>query len=55
MIKNPSGEMIEKWIAETTNKYNNVEIPTFVVMPNHIHAIIANAVPTVGADLCGGC
>ena len=46
MYKNPSGEMIDKWITETTNKFNNVEIPSFIVMPNHVHVIF-----TVGADL----
>ena len=41
-------EMIQKWWAELPNKFQNVELDEFVIMPNHIHGIVA----IVGADLC---
>ena len=46
--------MIVKWVYEIENKFNDITIPSFVVMPNHFHVIIANAVDDVGdvgADL----
>jgi len=48
MFKNPCGEMIVKWVNEIGNKFEDVRIQSFIVMPNHFHAII----DTVGADLC---
>jgi putative transposase len=61
MILNDAGKMIEKWHLELPNKFNDIELGEYVVMPNHFHAIIINngsgAVPVpvpvpvpVGAD-----
>ena len=36
----PQNALIHKWIKETENKYPNVKIPKYVIMPNHIHIII---------------
>jgi len=32
--------IIHKWIKETENKFNNIKIDKYVVMPNHIHIIV---------------
>ena len=40
--------MIEKWWNELNNKYNNIELHSHIIMPNHFHGIIQ----IVGADLC---
>ena len=32
--------MVEKWISETENKFNETKIDKYVIMPNHIHMII---------------
>jgi putative transposase len=59
MILNDAGEMIVRWWLELPNKFPNVNVDIFVVMPNHFHGIIfiidgadnsANA-DVVGADL----
>ncbi len=48
---NDAGKMIGRWWNELKNKYTNIEIDEYVVMPNHCHGII-NITDTVGADLC---
>lgn len=35
------GKIVEKYIRLMDNKYNNVFIDKYVIMPNHIHMIIA--------------
>lgn len=42
-----AGEMIEKWWMEIRNKFKNIEMDEFVIMPNHFHGIVV----MVGADL----
>ena len=45
--------MIKKWWEKLPNKFHNVEIDEFIVMPNHIHGIIfIVGVVVVGADPC---
>ncbi len=51
MILNDAGQMIGRWWNELKNKYANIEIDEYVVMPNHCHGII-NIVGIVGADPC---
>jgi len=48
-ILNDAGKMIGRWWNELKNKYANIEIDEYVVMPNHCHGII-NIVGSVGAD-----
>jgi REP element-mobilizing transposase RayT len=50
MIPNAAGWMILKWWNELPNKFPNVVLGEFAVMPNHIHGIIFIVDP-VGADL----
>jgi len=47
MRVNVAGRMVEKWWAELSNKFPNVETDEYNVMPNHFHGIVV----IVGADL----
>lgn len=47
---NSAGEMIQKWWIELINKFGNIELDEFIIMPNHMHGIIF--VNIVGATLC---
>jgi hypothetical protein len=40
MILNDGGKMVEKWVEEMKNKYPNIDLGEYVVMPNHFHCII---------------
>jgi putative transposase len=40
MILNDAGEMIVRWWLQLPNKFPNVNVDIFVVMPNHFHGII---------------
>ena len=55
MILNNAGNMIEKWGLELSHKFSDILLDTYVIMPNHFHAIIINNgnnnPTTVGADL----
>ncbi len=51
MILNIGGYMIKSWWYEIQNKFSNIELREFVIMPNHLHGIITIN-ETVGADLC---
>ena len=42
----PKGKVAEKYIHLMDNKYNNVFIDCYVIMPNHIHMIIAVSNPS---------
>ena len=42
MVLSEVGEMVRKTLKEVTNKYEDSEIPHYVIMPNHIHLIIQN-------------
>ncbi len=32
--------IIHKWLKETENKFDNIKIDKYVIMPNHIHIIV---------------
>jgi hypothetical protein len=49
MMLNDAGKMIEKWCAELSHKFPDIELDTYIIMPNHFHVIIVNN--GVGADL----
>lgn len=49
MRSNDAGCMIQKWWHESAEKFKNIELDEFVIMPNHFHGIIM----IVGAALCG--
>ena len=35
------GQVVEKYIQEINTAYPNVSVDTYVVMPNHVHMVIA--------------
>jgi len=37
----PAGEMIESWWQGLSDKFPNVDIDAYVVMPNHFHGILS--------------
>ncbi len=45
------GEMIEKWLFKLQNKFNDVEITDYVIMPDHIHFIISKTGDHTGSPL----
>ncbi len=47
---NDIGEMVAMWWHELENKYPNIKLDKYIIMPNHIHGIIQIA--PVGANLC---
>ena len=49
MLLNDAGQMVERWWSELNHKFPTVQSDEFVVMPNHVHGIIA--IVPVGADL----
>ena len=46
---NPAGNAIKYWWIELQNKFENIELDEYIIMPNHIHGIIY--ITNVGADL----
>lgn len=64
-VLSESGKMIESWWLELGNKYDDVKLDEYIIMPNHIHGIIIindsvgdalradpNEITSVGDDLC---
>lgn len=48
MELNEAGQMIDKWWKKLNDKFTNVQILDYVIMPNHFHGIVN----IVGADPC---
>lgn len=48
MVLNDAGRMVETWWLELAHKFPQIDLDTYVVMPNHFHGIVV----IVGADLC---
>jgi REP element-mobilizing transposase RayT len=42
MVLNPAGQMVEKWCSELSNKFPDIILDKYVIMPNHFHVIIVN-------------
>jgi REP element-mobilizing transposase RayT len=53
MMLNDAGQMIEKWCAELSHKFSDIELDAYIIMLNHFHVIIVNNGGNngVGADL----
>jgi len=49
MALNNVGDTVDKWWRELPERFPNIEMDEFVVMPNHMHGIIH----VVGAPLVG--
>lgn len=56
MQLNAAGLMVDKWIKELENRFPDIMIDEYVIMPNHIHLIIENIglhnAGVVRVDLC---
>lgn len=50
-ISEKTNQIIHKWIGKTQNKYPNIVIDTYVVMPDHLHLIITIKEQRAGASL----
>jgi putative transposase len=50
MILNDAGQMLVKWWTELPNKFPQITLGVFIVMPNHFHGIIIIG-EIVGGDL----
>ncbi len=51
MVLNAYGEIVREAWFDLPNHYAHVELDAFVIMPNHIHAIIVLVAEPVGAGL----
>jgi putative transposase len=40
MILNEAGNVVKIWWSEMKNKFRNVELDEFIIMPNHFHGIV---------------
>ena len=43
--------IIHKWLKETENKFDNIKIDKYVIMPNHIHIIVVITERHIGRSL----
>ena len=48
MQLNKAGQMIDKWWQKIPEKFSDIELGEYQIMPNHFHAIVIN----VGVDPC---
>ena len=46
------GEIVNQELLDLENRYENIKINKYVIMPNHIHAIIVIEAKTAGASPC---
>ena len=37
----PYGKIVDKWIQKIPNKYSEVSVDCYVIMPNHIHILLS--------------
>lgn len=37
---NPAGEMVQKWWLKLSEKFPEIKLDEYIIMPNHIHGII---------------
>jgi REP element-mobilizing transposase RayT len=50
---NPYGRIVERAWSDLPKHYPQVQLGTFCIMPNHVHAVIILVEPTVGAGSRG--
>ena len=48
---NNPDKMIEKWLLEMENKFDDVKICEYIIMPNHLHFIISKTGDHIGSPL----
>jgi len=54
MVLNEQGEMVKKWWEKLPEKFPEIELGEYQIMPNHFHGIIIHHGAPVGADPCVG-
>lgn len=42
MILNDAGKMVDKWWQKIPEKFKDIELDVYQIMPNHFHAIVIN-------------
>ena len=47
----PQNRIIHKWIQQTQNKFNNIVIDKYVIMPDHLHLIVTIQERHIGRSL----
>lgn len=47
----PSNQIIRKWICQTQDKFENVRIDKYVIMPDHLHMIVTIREQHMGRSL----
>ena len=47
----PQNQIIRKWICETQNKFPNIVIDKYVIMPDHLHIIVTIQERNTGGSL----
>ncbi len=52
MVLNHAGQMVKKWWLKLEQKYDNMVLDEYIIMPNHMHGIIVIQNNSVGADPC---
>lgn len=52
MILNDAGKMLNKWWKKIPEKFPDIELDVYQIMPNHFHAIVFNTGIGVGANPC---
>ena len=40
MLLNDVGKMVNRWWLKIQQRFNNITLDTFQIMPNHMHGII---------------
>ncbi len=44
-------QIVHKWIRETENKFQNIKIDKYIIMPNHIHLLVNITERHIGRSL----
>lgn len=44
-------QIVHKWLEQTENKFSNIKIDKYVIMPNHIHIIAVITEQHIGCSL----
>lgn len=42
MVLNDAGEMVNQWFLKIANRFDNIKLDEYQLMPNHVHAIIVS-------------
>ena len=51
VVPSLQNQIVHKWIRQTENKFTNIKIDKFVIMPNHIHLLVNITERHIGRSL----